>query len=121
MIGGMTMFVVSQDGTKCTELKNVHYVFDYDEKIKEELQQIYDARYDKRYNYGSTDNCLWHIKEAQKEHISYNGYEKVCYLYVNGDVYGTYDDAEEGKSVFENILSFLECGSNLINLSIRGE
>ena len=70
----------------------------------------------KEYNYGSRANCLAAIKEAQDHYLSFHRDSKVLVIYVNGTVYGTYANIEQGRLMFNQIIQALEDNVSVIQL-----
>ena len=113
------MFIVNQDNNLCIELKKVRYIIDWDNKVKKELEDIYNRMYPKAYNYGSTDNCLREIKREQDNYIMYHNPKKVLRIYANDELFATYKDIDVGIMMFDKIKEGIGKGDLLMDLSLE--
>lgn len=113
----ISIFIVNQNRNKCERLEKVTYDLNYDDKTLDALEEIYNRIYPKRYNWGSTENCLRGIKKEQDRYLTYNKCKKIFRIYVNGNLFAVYNDVIKGSKVFDEILEEIKANSNIFDLS----
>ena len=110
------MFIVNQSGDVCKKVKTIRYVLKYDQETLNHLNDIHSSRMRKVYNYGSTENCLKAIKQAQENFIINNNCKQIMVIYVNGTQFAEYKDINKGKEVFEKMIAELSSTEKLFRL-----
>jgi phosphoribosylanthranilate isomerase len=109
------MKIVNQNNTKIVELNTIQIYSRYPEEIQIYLNEIYDRRIVKAYNYGSTENCKKAIKEKQEKYLI--GKKKEYMIVVNGDEFAIYKTEIEVNDEFYNIKEAITENKNIYCLN----
>lgn len=110
----MSMFLVNKCGTSVREVKEVELRFEWDEKTKEEINEIHKSTLAKAYYHGSTENSERIADRRIKDYL-YNKKPLARILVNNKWYFGDYDK-ETGEKILEQIILAIKSGCDFLDM-----
>lgn len=108
------MFLVDKDGTSVREVREVELRFEWDEKTKDEINEIHKSTLAHAYYHGSTENSERIAERKIRDYL----YDKkpLARILVNDKWYFGDYDKEAGEKIFEEIILAIKNGREFLDM-----